>query len=126
MLELLSKYKTIVSLFKINTIKPSSIISVLKLLGYKIDESIADLLVEVVKTAGTTYNTNSLYDVLTKPEIVEELTLAASTLSSAMAEHSGGPQGSERSNLLVHPDSFLKCTHCGGLNHIGTAFERSK
>lgn len=127
-LDVLQKYKSIVGLLRIKSITSSSVVSILKMLGYNINIDIANLLVDVIKGAGEQYNTNSLYEVLTKPEIVEQIgeAITAIQANNLLPQTQSDPGLQTQNDLVFHADTLVKCPHCSGYVHLRSAYENSK
>lgn len=124
-LDLVSKYKTILSFVRISNITGDKLKSVLNIMGVSINDDVAQIIAETIKNAGEEKNYRNITDLFTDPEIgtqiAEMVTDIMKNNNEQSASLSSGP-----STDAIQLDSLIKCTHCNKPVHIRSAVMGSK
>lgn len=124
-LDLVDKYKTILSFVRISSITGEKLKSVLEIMGVSINDDIAQVVAETIKNAGEEKNYKNITDLFTDPEIGTQI----AEIVTDLIKNKNEQQRSLSSNSYtdaIQLDSLIKCTHCNKPVHIRSAIAGSK
>lgn len=123
-LDLVSKYKTILSFVRISNITRDKLKSVLSIMGVSINDDVAQIIAETIKNAGEEKNYKNITDLFTDPEIGTQIAEMVTDIMKSNNEQSV-TLSSSPSTDAIQLDSLIKCTHCKKPVHIRSAIARS-
>lgn len=123
-LDLVSKYKTILSFVRISNITGDKLKSVLGIMGVSINDDVAQIIAETIKNAGEEKNYKNITDLFTDPEIGTQIAEMVTDIMKNNNEQSTS-LSSNPSTDAIQLDSLIKCTHCNKPVHIRSAIARS-
>lgn len=123
-LDLVNKYKTILSFVRISTITGDKLKSVLNIMGVSINDDVAHVIAETIRNAGEEKNYKNITDLFTDPDIGTQIAEMVTDLMKNKEEQSAALSSNSNTDA-IQLDSLIRCTHCQKPVHIRSAVNGS-
>ena len=121
--EAIDSYQNMIGLLNVDSLTVRKVSWAFKMLGLPLDEIGAELVTDMIKSAGTKLDTTSVLDVIKDPDIIKELNTALPKVLAMKQLEDKSSGTSNGSNDSIHIDSLITCGHCGGRVHVRSAIE---